>query len=450
MTIESTYRAVFARSAALFEEARRRFPSGVTHDGRHAPPFSLFIERAEKAYKWDVDDNRMIDYWCGHGSLLLGHSHPAVVAAVQRQVAMGTHYGAGHILELRWAALVQQLIPGAEQVRFTASGTEATMLAIRLARAATQRPMLVRFAGHFHGWHDGIAPGADPDDPHAGLPASMIGHVLTLAPDLDTLEATLKSRNDIAAVIVEPTGASYGTVPLPEAFLSAVRTLTTTHHVLLICDEVVTGFRLSPGGAQARAGVQADMTCLAKVLAGGLPGGAIAGREEILRHLAFGDITWNTTQKIRHQGTYNANPLSAAAGIAALELVATGNPGAVASARGAELRDALNAVLRTRRLHGWTVYGDESIFHLFADPAVSIEPGQVPYTIPLIALKRGGNPRLMDLLRMALQIEGIDLMRGRSGFVSAAHSAADIIATATAFDAAISRVVAEEMSAMSA
>jgi glutamate-1-semialdehyde 2,1-aminomutase len=437
MSLETTYRTRFARSAALAEEARQRFAGGVTHDARFAPAFPLFIERAHGAYKWDVDDNRMIDYWCGHGALLLGHGHPAVTAAVQEQAARGTHYGAESPLGLRWAALVQQLVPGAERVRFTASGTEATMLAIRLARAATRRPTIVRFAGHFHGWHDGLAPGADPSDPHAGLTTATLEQVLTIPADLEALDAVLAHRDDIAAVVLEPTGASYGMQPLPAGFLRAVRERTTAHDVLMVCDEVVTGFRLSPGGAQAREGVTADLTTLAKILAGGLPGGAVVGREAIMRHLAYGDAAWNNGAKIRHQGTYNANPLSAAAGVAALEIIAAGQAGAAAEATGRALVAALNARLRERNLRGWTVYGDGSIFHLFADPAVDLEPGEVPTHLPLAALKSGGDQRVLHPLRMALHLQGIDLMRGRSGFVSAVHSADDISFTVAAFDQAL-------------
>lgn len=437
INLEALYAASFPRSAELYAQARDIFPGGVTHDGRSATPFPLYCKRAEGAYKWGVDDNRMIDYWCGHGALLLGHAHPALTAAVQEQVALGTHYGAGHPLELRWGQLVQQLIPGAERVRFTSSGTEATMLALRLARAHRRRPTIIRFQGHFHGWHDTIAPGADPDDPHAGLPADQLEHILTLPPDLDAVEQALARRDDIAAVILEPTGAGYGAIPLGAEFLRELRRLTAEREVLLICDEVVTGFRVSPGGAQARAGITADLTCLAKILAGGLPGGAVVGREDVLRRLAFGDAAWNRTEKIRHQGTYNANPLSAAAGVAALKLVATGEPCAVAAARSAELIDALNAVLRRHELSGWTAYGDGSIFHLYVDPAAPIEPGQIPTSAPLASLKRGGDPRLLTPLRLALQLSGVDLMRGRSGFVSAAHSREDVAATADALDAAI-------------
>ncbi|NJN19096.1 MAG: aminotransferase class III-fold pyridoxal phosphate-dependent enzyme [Oscillochloris sp.] len=442
--LETRYRERFARSAALAAEAAQRFPGGVTHDGRTAVPFPLYIERAAGPYKWGVDDNRMIDYWCGHGALLLGHAHPAVTAAVAEQLARGTHYGAGHALELRWAELVQQLVPGAERVRFTASGTEATMLAIRLARAATGRATIVRFAGHFHGWHDGLAPGADPDDPHAGLLPSHVGHVLTLPADLAVVADTLATRDDIAAVILEPTGAAYGVVPLPDGFLPALRSLTRDHDTLLICDEVVTGFRISPGGAQARAGITADLTCLAKILAGGLPGGAIVGRADLLERLAA-DPQQGRNGRIRHQGTYNANPLSAAAGVTVLELVASGEPTTVASTSGAALRAMLNDVLSAHKLRGWTAYGDESIFHLFADPQSAVEPGQAPVDVPLARLKSGGDPKLANALRLALQLNGIDLMRGRSGFVSAAHGPDEIAGTAEALDDAIGMLQAEGM-----
>lgn len=443
MTLETLYRTRFARSAALAAEARTRFAGGVTHDARHAATFPLFIERAAGVYKWDVDDNRMIDYWCGHGALLLGHAHPAVTAAVQAQAARGTHYGAESPLGLRWAELIQRLIPGAERVRFTSSGTEATMLAVRVARAATRRPTVVRFAGHFHGWHDGLTPGADPSDPHAGLTSAVLEQVLTIPADLDALDAVLTRRDDIAAVVMEPTGASYGMQPLPEGFLAAVRERTLAHDVLLICDEVVTGFRLSPGGAQARAGVTADLTTLAKILAGGLPGGALVGREALMRHLAFGDAAWNNGAKIRHQGTYNANPLSAAAGIAALEIIATGEVVDAANAAGRALVSGLNERLRERKLRGWTVYGDGSIFHLFADPAADLEPGGSPAHLPLAALKTGGDQRILQPLRMALHLQGIDLMRGRSGFVSALHSADDITVTVAAFDRALDMLQSE-------
>ncbi|MFV9504300.1 MAG: aspartate aminotransferase family protein [Oscillochloridaceae bacterium umkhey_bin13] len=439
--LEARYHAQFARSAALATEAHQRFPGGVTHDGRTAAPFPLFIERAGGAYKHDVDDNRLIDYWCGHGALLLGHGDPAIVAAAQAQLALGTHAGGENPLALRWAELVQQLVPGAERVRFTASGTEATMLALRLARAFTRRPKIVRFQGHFHGWHDGVAPGADPDDPNAGVPVELLGNLITLPADLDAVAATLARHDDLAAVILEPTGAAYGSLPLPAGFLPALRAMTAEREVLLICDEVVTGFRLSPGGAAARAEIVADLTCLAKILAGGLPGGAITGRAAILDRLVSAD--GDARGRVRHQGTYNANPLSSAAGVACLEQVASGAPGAIAAARGTELCAAMNVVIKALGVAGFTAYGDGSIVHLFADPSLSVTPGEAPLHAPLAAIKRGGDARVVNALRMALQLNGVDLMRGRSAFVSAAHSSADIQTTATAFAAALTMLKAE-------
>jgi glutamate-1-semialdehyde 2,1-aminomutase len=437
MDLVTLYHQRFARSAELAATAQQRFPGGITHDARHTSAFPLFIQRAAGAIKWDVDDNQMIDYWCGHGALLLGHAHPAITAAIQEQAALGTHFGAEHPLGLEWAALVQQLIPSAERVRFTASGTEATMLAIRIARAATGRPTIVRFAGHFHGWHDGIAPGADPSDPHAGLTKASLDHVLTIPADLAALDTILQQRDDIAAVIMEPTGASYGMQPLPAGFLAAVRTRTSDRDVLLICDEVVTGFRLSPGGVQARAGVQPDLTTLAKILAGGLPGGAVVGREALLRYVAFGDADWNGRAKIRHQGTYNANPLSAAAGVAMLRQIIDTDAVATANAGGTALVAGINERLQAHKLHGWTAYGDGSIFHIFADPNADLAPGQPPDHLPIAALKRGGDPTTLNALRMALQLNGIDLMRGRSGFVSAVHTLDDRNVTIAAFDQAL-------------
>ncbi len=439
MVIEPRYRELHPRSAALYDQALEHFPSGVTHDGRWMQPFPLSIEQARGAYKWDVDGNRLIDYWQGHGSLLLGHSAPTVVAAVQQQIERGTHYGANHELELRWAEAVKKCFPHLQRLRFTSSGTEATLLALRLARAYTCKPTVIRFAGHFHGWHDLLAQDA-PDKVLPGTLQQLASGLLVLDADIEVLERTLAQRDDIAAVVLEPSGASYGTQPTPDSFLKAVRELTQERDVLLICDEVVTGFRVTPGGVQQRAGVQADITALAKIIAGGLPGGAVGGRADILQHLAFGDREWNAKQKIVHQGTYNANPLSAAAGIAALNIVATGEPQEQASAMGAQLIAGFNDVLRVRKLDGYAAYGNASIFHLMLGSKTAFPAGELPADLPLAELKQGGDAELSAHFRLAMLNHGVDLMRGKSGFVSAAHTAADIAETITAFDAAIGEV----------
>src|SRR6187549_2857139 len=225
--IETEYRTRTTGSARLYAEACKAIPAGLTHDSRTLLPYPVYAARAAGPRKWDVDGNEYVDYFGGHGALLLGHVHPAVVAAVQHQVAQGTHWGSSHELEVHWAQLVQRLIPCAERVRFTASGTEASHLALRLARAFTGKQKVIRFVGHFHGWHDQVAPGAmshfDGSVP-AGIPAALVEQTILLpADDVAAAVETIRARNDIAAVILEGSGASWGMVPLPQGFLAGLR-----------------------------------------------------------------------------------------------------------------------------------------------------------------------------------------------------------------------------------
>src|SRR5919106_1502649 len=336
----------------------------------------------------------------GHGALFLGHCHPAVVKAVQAQVARGTHLGASHELEVRWAELVNQLVPSAELTRFTMSGTEATHLAMRIARAATGRPRVVKLAGHFHGWHDGAVAGVSPpyDVPmSAGVPTATIDQVVIVPPnDIKALQLALE-RGDVAAVILEPAGGSSGTTPTIPGYLQELRALTTRHQVVLIFDEVITGFRYAPGGAQAYFGVTPDLTTLAKIVAGGLPGGALAGQRELMSMMAFrGNPDWDRSQRVAHAGTFNANPLSAAAAIATLELCGDASLQDRASKAGEELRRGLADVMKRLGVPG-TCYGEASINH------VSFEgkPG-------LAGFDRPRKSALYHLLRCALIHEGVD------------------------------------------
>src|SRR5215831_4655790 len=238
------------RSRSLAQRARRVLPGGVTHDVRRAEPFPLAVARAEGSRKWDLDGHEIVCYVMGHGALLLGHSHPDVVGAVRHQATLAFHPGACHELESEWAEAVVDLVPSAELVRFTASGTEATLLALRIARAATGRERVVKLAGHFNGWHDQVAFGADPPfhgPDTAGVPA-VLGQVVTVVPaDAHALAAALRGE-DVAAVILEPSGAAWGTVPLPAGLLADLRALTAATGTALIFDEVVSGFRWLLGG----------------------------------------------------------------------------------------------------------------------------------------------------------------------------------------------------------
>ncbi len=411
----------------------------MTHDSRHFVPFAVGVERAEGAHKWSVDGHELVDYWMGHGALLLGHNDPQIAAAVQAQLERGTHYGASHPLELAWGELVLRLVPSAERVRFTSSGTEATLMALRLARAFTGRSRIVKFQGHFHGWHDYVAYGISPpfDAPNSsGIPAETLSTMLLAPPnDLAAVRAHLDARDDVAAVILEPGGGSNGLIPPDLDFLRGLRALTAERGVVLIFDEVITGFRYAPGGAQQRYGITPDLTTMAKILAGGLPGGAVAGRAEIMEYLDYrGDAYWDRHSRIGHQGTFNANPLSAAAGIACLARIAGGEPNRTADARGDELRAGLEGVLRRRGLPGW-VNGESSVFHI-----VLAEPGLERPGTPadLFRLTRGP---VATALRQAMLIEGVDLMH-TGAIVSAAHMPADVAFTLDAFDRALARLEA--------
>src|ERR1700756_1900396 len=208
-SLTDRYESEFANSRKRFEQAKTLFPNGVTHDLRHLEPFPIYVERAQGAHKWDVDGHRLIDYWAGHGALLLGHSHPAVVEAVQQQMARATHPGACHELEIEWGQLVQRLVPSAEKVRFVSSGTEVTLMALRLARLFTGRPRVLQVAGHFHGLDDFLVHQAHPPTP--GVPPEVARETVVVPPnDIGLVERTLRDDPSIGCVILEPTGGHWG------------------------------------------------------------------------------------------------------------------------------------------------------------------------------------------------------------------------------------------------
>jgi len=436
----AAYRQRTPGSAALAAEARELFPSGVTHDARYLEPYGIYVTHAQGAHKWDVDGNRYIDYFGGHGALLLGHNQPKVRAATHEALARGTHFAANHEAEVRWAQAVRRLVPSAERVRFTSSGTEATLMCLRLARAATGRSRIVRFKGHFHGWHDDMTSGYQSHfDGSAtpGVPGAVAGGAVLLEQgDVDAVRAAFEREPDIAAVILEPLGAGTGMVPLRREFLSGLRELCSRHGVVLIFDEVITGFRVAPGGVQAHAAVTPDLTALAKIVAGGLPGGAVAGRKTLLDALDHRVAADSGREKIYHPGTFNANPLSAAAGAAALEVVGETDACARANALGARLRERLNAVLDSEGVR-WAVYGAFSAFHVFLNPRRrDLRPGDFdPFKLGREELW-SKPPELVRKLRLAMLVNGVDLAGWPGGLVSAAHSEADIEATAEAFRAA--------------
>lgn len=434
--IVAAYRAKTPKSAAMAERAAEHLPSGIVHDGRYLTPYGTYVDHAQGPRKWDVDGNEYVDFFGGHGALLLGHNHPKVMAAVAEAMAQGTHFGANHIREVEWAERVCAMIPSAEKVRFTSSGTEATHMAVRLARAFTGKHRIVRIKTHFHGWHDHMTTGyASHFDgtPTAGVLDGVAGAVLLVEPgDIEGLRKAL-AEPDVAMMFVEPTGGSFGQIPILPEYLAAAREACTENGVILVFDEVITGFRVSPGGAQAEYGITPDMTTMAKILAGGLPGGAVAGRADILDRLDFGITADRKLEKIQHPGTFNANPVSAAAGITALDIIASTDACQTANDTAASLRAGFNKVLKEEGVP-WASYGTFSGFHFHMNPAApvddpdSFDANAVPY-----ATLKAKPPELVRKFRLAMLINGVDLGAWPGGLLSNTHGAAEVDQTLAAF-----------------
>ena len=383
-------------------------PGGSTHVARSYAP-ALYVTRAQGSRKWLVDGREIIDYTMGHGSLLLGHAHPAVVAAVQSQVARGTHFGAASPLEVEWAELIASMVVSADEVRFTASGTEAVMLALRVCRAATGRDVVVKLHEHFHGWYDAVGVDLDSSGRPArspGVPASIAADTRVVDPDAAGALRAALADGRAAALILEPSGAHYGRIPLEADVVREARELCDSFGTMLVLDEVVTGFRVASGGMQSVIGVRPDLTVFGKVMAGGLPGGAVAGRRELMELLAG---------TIAHPGTFNANPLTASAGIATLKLIADGSQQRTADGYARTLEEEWRTALRQSGVPG-RVWRLSSILHVALD-----------------------DPALQDQLAGTLREEGVDLLH-TSAFCSSAHSLSDLEITIAAFSRALGRL----------
>jgi glutamate-1-semialdehyde 2,1-aminomutase len=311
----------------LFERARALFPGGVNSPVRAWGAVGgepRFIARAAGARLWDVEGNEYLDFIASWGAILLGHAHPAVVDAIRRAAGDGTSFGAPTPGEVLLGERIRGAMPSIERLRFTSSGTEAVMSAVRLARAFTRRSRIVKFAGCYHGHSDalltqsgsGVATLGLPGS--AGVPAAATADTI-VAPynDVDAVsELFARMGGEIAAILVEPVAANMGVVAPRPGFLESLRDLATRHDALLVFDEVITGFRLGPAGAQGRFGILPDLTCLGKIIGGGLPVGAFGGRAEIMAQVAPDGPMYQA-------GTLSGNPLAMAAGEAALAAAAT-------------------------------------------------------------------------------------------------------------------------------
>ena len=400
-----------ARSKALMTRAADLFPGGVSSPVRAYRAVGgtpRVIERGRGSRLWDVDGNELIDYVGSWGPAILGHAHPSVVAAIVAAAERGTSYGAPTPGEVELAELIVAAMPSIERLRFVSSGTEAAMSTVRLARAATGRDRIVKMAGGYHGHADALL--VHPGSGATGMPAS--GGVTAgaardtlVAPynDLDAVERLL-APGDVAAVIVEPVAANTGVVPPAPGYLEGLRAATARHGTLLVFDEVITGFRVAHGGAQARYGVTPDLTVLGKIIGGGLPVGAYGGRENLMALVA-------PEGPVYQAGTLSGNPLAMAAGAATLRELGPG------------IYERLE-VAGGRLAHG-----------LEAAARVAGVPARVARVGSLLTLELEGFPRFFH----AMLDSGVMLppSRHEAWFLSAAHADEDLDATLDAARAAL-------------
>lgn len=411
-----TYTSKTPKSRKLYERAKRVLPAGVSYIIRHFEPYPFYTARAKGSKLIDEDGNEYIDFWLGHTALILGHSPPQVIEAVKKQIEHGTHYGTSHELEIAMAEQIVRMVPCADVVRFTNSGTEAVMYATRLARTYTRRSKIVKFEGGWHGGYDAVHVAVSPplDVPQsAGLTDGSLKDTI-VAPYNDLGGVRKKVENEeIAAMIIEPMLGAGGGVPAENEFLEGLRELCSEKGALLIFDEVITGFRLAPGGGQQFYGVTPDMTVLGKILGGGFPAGAFVGRREIMERVDA--LTYERPRFSFHGGTFCANPVTMTAGLTTLKILEDGKLINRLNQKGEKIRDELRDIFGRRGVDV-QVTGAGSLFSThFTNEKVKDVRG----------VFKADRRRLLDY-HMHLIANGVFFLPTKVGALSTAHSDEDI------------------------
>jgi len=361
--LTDSYLSKTKKSKRLYERAKKVLPAGVSYILRFMEPYPFYTDWARGSKLVDVDGNEYIDFWMGHHALIFGHSPPKVMREVRRQLDRGTHFGTCHELEIALAEQVAKMVKNAEMIRFTNSGTEANMYATRLARTCTGRDKIAKFEGGWHGGYDTLHKAVKPpfNVPESGglTQATLRDTVVLPFNNIEEVRKTIKKER-LAGVVIEPVLGAAGCIPAEQDFLKELREICSDNGTLLIFDEVITGFRLAPGGAQQFFGVEADITVLGKILGGGFPIGAVAGPRDIMERM---DALRYERPKFSFQGgTFCANPITMVAGLATLRMLEDGKALDSLNRRGDRLRRQLREIFDGRK-QAVQVTGVSSLWH---------------------------------------------------------------------------------------
>jgi glutamate-1-semialdehyde 2,1-aminomutase len=423
------------KSKILFEKAKKLIPGGVNSPVRAFKPYPFFTAYAKGSKIYDIDENAYIDYCMAYGALILGHAYPEIIEAIKQQLEKGTIYGTPTEIEVEFAELITKTVPSIEKIRLVNTGTEATMHAIRLARGYTNRDKIIKLEGCYHGSHDyvlvkaGSSISGPPVASSLGIPEDSIKNTIVLPfNDIESLNKTIeKNKDEIAAVILEPVIGNAGVILPKNGYLNEVRKITKDEGIILIFDEVITGFRLALGGAQEYYGVIPDMTILGKIIGGGLPLAAFGGKNEIMELLA-------PSGKVYQAGTFSGNPVSVTAGLTTLKILINEKNRLYSRLKeiGEKIKKGIIDILESKKLSA-QVNGIASMFQIFFTNQAVID----------YATAQTSDKNKYLIFHQNLLKHGIFFPPSQfeTCFISSAHTDEDVVKTLEAIEFAIKSLV---------